>query len=322
MFVKSKNDLLIYACITVFSTVGNNIFNTIFFFKKHISIKQFLSYKDLNLIRHLKPSLQLFALNLIISIYINLDTIMLGFMKGNQVVGYYSSAVKFYRVLFSIVTSLGVVMLPRFSNIVQNNDSLEFKRLINKSLSFTLMISLPLCLGLIILSKSIIILFGGQSYEPSIITLQILSPIIVLAGITNVIGIQIFYPNNKQNLLIISVLMGAIVNIILNYNLIPKFSHNGAAFSTLIAELIVFLFQLFFLIKYMSFNIFKKEHFNYVLASLIMGLVVWFTTSFEFKNWINIILSVLTGGIFYMGFLYLKKDKLVREICEIKLRKR
>lgn len=112
LFVHTKEDLLYYGIIHVGGTVGNNIFN-FFRLRKYISVK-LVDFSELNWKRHLKPALRFFVLNIIISIYTQLDTLMLGFMKNDTVVGYYTSAMKSSKIVLGIVSALTAVLLPRF----------------------------------------------------------------------------------------------------------------------------------------------------------------------------------------------------------------
>ena len=307
VFVKTQDDLLIYALIGIVGSVGSNILN---FIKLHryIPFSKDYFYRKPQMTRHIKPALELFVMSLIISIYVNLDTLMLGFMKNNTDVGYYSTAVKFYRLILMVVTALGGVLLPRMANIIERKDNEEFKRLSIKSIHFTMFLGMPMTLGLILLAEPIIMIFGGVLYQPSILTLQILSPIIILVGITNVIGIQMLYPLDKQRLVIYSVSGGAIINLILNLIFIPKYSMNGAAFSTFIAEVIVLVIQLYYLNKYINFRLFDKSTFNYLLGSICMGLVVWSVSLLSVTNLINLIISIVLGSVTYLSFLLIIKD--------------
>ncbi|WP_301706566.1 oligosaccharide flippase family protein, partial [uncultured Parabacteroides sp.] len=116
VFVKNRNDLFYYAAILVIANVGSNVFN-FFRLRKYIL---FIPWKELNLWKHLKPALRIFILNLMISIYVNLDSIMLGFLKDEQAVGFYTAATRVTKAVIGIVSSLGMVLLPRFSNMISN----------------------------------------------------------------------------------------------------------------------------------------------------------------------------------------------------------
>ena len=126
VFVRTQNDLLYYAGITVMANVGGNIFN-FFRLRKFIHPKE-ISFRNLSLLKHLKPALQIFVLNLTISIYVNLDSVMLGFIRNEEAVGYYTAATKLTKAILSIISSLGLVLLPRFSNMISNGEFTEFKK--------------------------------------------------------------------------------------------------------------------------------------------------------------------------------------------------
>lgn len=192
LFVKDKSDLMIYALYNVLATVGTNVLNFIRL-RKFVRLETF-KFKDLKIWRHLKPAFAIFVFNLVTSIYVNLDKVMVGFLKDNESVGYYTAATTISHIFLTAVTSLGVVMLPRLSNLVKQGDMESFNRLAKKSYNFIVSMSFPICGGLIVLAPSLIRIFSGEGFAPAIPTLQIISPIIIAIGISNLIGLQILYP--------------------------------------------------------------------------------------------------------------------------------
>ena len=312
VFVRDKNDLLSYGIVTVASTVGNNMIN-FFHLRKYIRFSE-IAWGDLRIIRHLKPALHIFILNLIISIYVNLNLVMLGFMQGDEAVGFYSAGVRIPYVILSVVTSLGVVMLPRCSNLVKASKMDEFTVVSRKVIRFVLCSSLPLTIGLMLLSRPIISIFCGPEYSASVPVLCLTAPIIVFIGVTNVIGIQILYPQNQENLVIWSTVGGAVFNFVLNLVLIPIWSYEGAAIATLVAEFSVLVIQLFLGRKYVPFSLFEKENLPYVTATLVMSVMVLLVISIVDNPWSMTIGSLVVGGFSYAGILFLLKDSLIREI--------
>lgn len=215
IFVKTKQDLFYYAGILVIGTVGNNIFN-FFRLRKYIKLSKG-EFKRLNLLRHLIPALKIFILNLVISIYVNLDSVMLGFLKNEESVGYYAAATRLTKAILGIVSSLGAVLLPRFSNMITNGQKEEFQLLANKAASFTIALSLPMSVGLIFMAAPIIHIFCGNGFEPSILTLKLVAPIVLFIGLSGIIGMQILYPQGREKYVIISTMVGACINLLINY---------------------------------------------------------------------------------------------------------
>lgn len=308
--VKSKDDYAIYAGITVFSTVGSNVLN-------FLKLKTFtkLSFKNLDIKRHLKPILTIFSMNIAVSIYTNLDNVMLGYRSTEISVGLYSSGIKLVKLVLGIVTSLGAVMLPRISNYIHNGLENELKNLLDKALKFIVLLSLPCFLGLYLTSKEIILIFSGQGFIEAIPTMMYLTPLIIIIALSNFIGIQILYPRGEEKKVLISVIVGAIANFSLNWILIPKYAQNGAAISTTIAEGLVLLTQLILSYRYLKFIKFNFEFFKPIIATIFMGIIIVVLNNNTLDNiYLSLLFKILVGGSSYLIALLVLKDKFLYEI--------
>lgn len=305
LLVRSQGDYVWFAGISVLALSGANILNMINS-RKYVK----LILKDIQLKKHIKPILVLFSTSIAISIYINLDKVMLGFLAGDASVGLYTAAVKINRILLTVVISLGAVLLPRMSYYVEKKKMDEFTDLADKSIRFIYMLAFPFMIGLFLLANPVIQLFSGPQFVDSIITLRILVPIILLIGISNFIGIQILLPRGGEKKLLYSTLTGAGVNFTLNLFLIPIYKHNGAAAATVIAELCVTLTQFLFIKEYAAIDWFKKKA-NYVLFSLLMGLIIFLFKFFLTNAIVYFFVSIIIGGGIYLCLLIFFKDELV-----------
>lgn len=78
---------------------------------------------------------------------------MLGFMTTDIDVGYYNAAIKIKYILVSIVTSLGVVLLPRASYYVQRGQMNEFYRITKKAINFVMLVATPMMVYFILFAK-------------------------------------------------------------------------------------------------------------------------------------------------------------------------
>lgn len=243
LLVHKKEDYILYGGITVFATVGANLFN----FLAARKLISFAPCKSYDYRRHLRPILVLFALSVATTIYTHLDVVMLRFYKSDQAVGYYDAAVKVKNLLVIFSTSLGTVLLPRISYHIKMGQDQEFKRLIKTSFHFVLLTALPLCVYFILMARESVLLLFGAAYEGTITPMQVLMPAVLFIGLTNVIGIQILVPFGKEKLVVYSTCGGALVDVVLNAFLIPGYGATGAAIGTLAAEAVVLIMQLFFL---------------------------------------------------------------------------
>lgn len=308
-FVRSKDDLIVYAFVLVLATVGNNVFNFVHL-KKYISFRD-IKFKELRVFRHLKPCLVLFVMNIVISIYLNIDSIMLGFMKTDADVGYYSVSVKLSHIVLSLITCIGVVLMPRLSYLIESGNDSEFKRLAGKSMEFVVGLSLPMVTGLMFVAAPVILLLFGEQYAESVSVLQIIAPIILFAGMTNVLGIQILYPKGQEKLVIFSTLAAAIVNVILNYILIPKYSYDGAAFASVMAEFVVFVLQIILGRKYYPQGLFSWRLLDYVFAVILMCAALYVVSLFKLSLWLNLFISISVSVFVYFFYLYVRKNELL-----------
>ena len=269
IFVKSKTDLLYYGCYTVFGVLGGNIFN-FFRLRKYIH-RENIIFSELHIKRHIKPVLKVFSFSVVTSIYLQLNTVLLGFLKNALAVGYFAAATKVMQMLLTMSACLGSVMMPRASHLIAENKEDEFNRLIQKSYDFTLAIALPMTIGLIFCAPSLITALCGVKFEHSILPSQIIAPIILMVAISNVFGIQVLFPKGKINIVTLCCGIGAVADLILNLCLIPFFSYIGTSIAYLGAEVATTVSMYFIGRKYIPIIYFKKSHLTYALGCIVMA---------------------------------------------------
>ena len=154
----------------------------------------------------------------------------------------------------------------------------------------------------------------GAAFNDSIIPMQVIMPTLLLIGITNLIGFQIMVPLGKENLILYSVILGGITDVVLNFILIPKYSATGAAVGTVFAELIVLIFQVVVMKKYVLNNI-KNQEYTKLIPALFLSITVSLClVRFSYNNLFAIIVSALSFFVIYVTILYLTKEKITVEI--------
>lgn len=310
VLVRESEDYLQYAFILVFATCGANIFNLIHA-KKYISLKIYHKYE---LKKHLRPIFVLFAYTISVNLYNNLDSIMLGVQIGDIEVGIYSAAVKMNRMVVTMLSSLGMVLVPRLSYYLENNENSQFEALIKKSLHFVLMFSIPAAVGINVLSKEVITIFSGNGFGESALTLKVLSPIIIIIPITTLVNSQILIPNKKENKVVITTLVGVVVNVILNYLLIPYYGANGAGIASVIAEFMVMCTALILVRKIHPMRTAFEGIAQYIIASISI-IVISFFIHMIFEN-IFIIMgsTIVLSLISYFSILLVFKNIYIKDI--------
>lgn len=220
IFIHSPKDLYKYLLIYTLSDLIGNL-------SLWIDLPKYItgiSFGKLNLFKHIKPTVILFIPQIATQIYTVLDKTMIGSLIADKAeVGYYEQSQKIVLTILTVVTSLGTVMLPRMANKFANGRTDEVKSSITASFRFIFFLAIPMVFGMISVSPDLIIWFLGKGYARSIAITQVISPIILFIGLSNVIGVQYLLPTMKQKQYTISVVSGALTNLVLNFILIPRF---------------------------------------------------------------------------------------------------
>lgn len=312
IFVKSKTDLLYYGCYTVFGVLGGNIFN-FFRLRKYIH-RENIIFSELHIKRHIKPVLKVFSFSVVTSIYLQLNTVLLGFLKNALAVGYFAAATKVMQMLLTMSACLGSVMMPRASHLIAENKEDEFNRLIQKSYDFTLLIALPMTIGLIFCAPSLITALCGVKFEHSILPSQIIAPIILMVAISNIFGIQVLFPKGKINIVTLCCGIGAVADLILNLCLIPFFSYIGTSIAYLGAEVATTVSMYFIGRKYIPIIYFKKSHLTYVLGCIVMAFALYGLSLLQLPMLTILLLQACSGVLAYFIILCICKDEMLVQI--------
>lgn len=312
IFVKSKTDLLYYGCYTVFGVLGGNIFN-FFRLRKYIH-RENIIFSELHIKRHIKPVLKVFSFSVVTSIYLQLNTVLLGFLKNALAVGYFAAATKVMQMLLTMSACLGSVMMPRASHLIAENKEDEFNRLIQKSYDFTLAIALPMTIGLIFCAPSLITALCGVKFEHSILPSQIIAPIILMVAISNVFGIQVLFPKGKINIVTLCCGIGAVADLILNLCLIPFFSYIGTSIAYLGAEVATTVSMYFIGRKYIPIIYFKKSHLTYALGCVVMAFALYGLSLLQLPTLTILLLQGFCGVLAYFIILCICKDEMLVQI--------
>ncbi len=172
---------------------------------------------------------------------------------------------------------------------------------------------MPMIMVLRLLATPIPFAFCCSEYEPSIPILYLNAPVILFIGLTNVMGIQVLYPMNKVNLVILSVTGGAIINIVLNFILIPKYGATGAAIATLFAEFSVLIIQAILGRNYYPFSWRSIFPIRYFISTIIMGIIVLVFRNMIHDIYLQLLFIIPLGMMIYGLCLYLWGDDIVKD---------
>lgn len=313
-FVKSKDDLVIYFIIYSLSNLLGNISMWLYIPRYICKI----SLQELNIFKLFKPTISFFIPQIAIQLYTVLDRTMIGLIISDKSqVGFYDQTQKIIKILLTIVTALGTVMLPRIANNFANGNNQIIREYIYKSLRVANFMAFPFIFGICIISKDFVPLFLGNGYDDVIYLLYIVSPIILFIATSSTIGNQFLLPTKRQKEFTISVVVGALVNLVLNLILIYKFSSVGASIATVIAELSVASIQLYFVRHDLSIKKIIMSSKNYFLSSVLMFVICNFINFINLPIVLSLIFKIIIGVIIYIVSLIILKDDFIYEIQHI-----
>lgn len=309
LFVKEKSDYIIFAFISIFAIVGSSVLNLI----NSRKLINYTLYSEYEFKKHLKPMFVLFLTSMAIAIYTSLDEGLLGLLSSPEQVGYYNAAVRVKGILFTLITSLGVVLLPRLSYYVENHMETEFHEALAKSTNFIIVIAASVVIFFTLFAKETILILAGENYVASIIPLQIVVWALILSAITNILGIQILLPLKKDKQLLFSVLCAATVDVIANFLLVPKLAAVGTALSVIAAELSVLIVQMIILRQYIKI-LFSGLQLHKMIIALLIAIACALFVREIVVNTSTLIIFLCSSSVFFLAYfiiLLLLKEKFI-----------
>jgi len=295
-FVKRHDQLYLVPCFYVAGVVIVDVAFFLLFVKMYGAPK--INFNISVWRKMLRAAVPMGVSVILVQVIYNIDTVMLGFIRGEEAVGYYNAA---YKLVFPFILAIGAYfdsIYPVTSRYFKT--SLEkLRKIQSHSARFMVTLALPCAIGGIVIAPSIITLFYGQQYARSAIVFQIL--IVMVAVIcVNTLYARGLWSCNKQGAYLKIVLGQACTCVVLNLILIPRMGLTGAAVSKLIAEMVGFFFY------YREFNkIVKVPLVPYLgrpmLAALLMGLFLVLVQQY------HISILFVGGALVYAGSLFLTK---------------
>ena len=313
IFVNKLSDVIKYS----FIMSGSNFIGQIIMWINLKDKVKFcrLSLKDFN--KHIKLSIILFIPLLAIQIYTLLDKTMLGVMTDIGQVGLYENSQKTIKLSLTLVTALGTVMLPRMSFLYSKGKLDDLKNMIYKSFSFVNFMVFPMTLGLIAISNNFSSWFYGNTFNGIGSLLKIGSFLMIAIGWGSVLGPQVLIPMKKEKEYTISVVLGAIVNFLINLVIIGELESVGTTIASVIAEFIVSGVQMYFLRDFLDIRIMFKSMFKPIFASVLMFIVIESVTFFISTGIICTFIQVCVGMIIYILIMYLLKNEFIKDAINI-----
>ncbi len=278
---------------------------TIFLLHKEIFYNYFKFFQIKFTFSLLNKSWPIGLANFLFLLLTYLDSLIIGWFHPAKDVGLYSSVVKLIEFLYFFPASLAMSIFPIVS---KNEDKENLKNTIHFGLEFALLISLPMFVGLFILAKDIILLLYSQEYLEAGPALSLISFSLPFNFLL-LIFIDVLIALDKRKELLIYDFFIVFINFFLNLLFVPRFSYFAASAITSFSALISLIFAYLVLKKYIDFSLLNLHFINYLIASILMGIAIYFLP-------LHLILKIISGVLIYFGVLWLLKDKLLLRILK------
>ena len=311
-FVKSSDDLYLYVfLIVIFDFLGQ--------FVMWVPAKKFIKRPSFNakiMKKNLHPIVLLFLPQVAISLYVVLDRTLLGLLGSYSDVGIYEQGQKLTSIIYKIVSSLGVVMLPRVANLLSERKEKEAQNMVRFSFILYNLIIFPMIFGLIAINEVFIKIFLGENFQDVKYVLYIIVFNIMFIGWTNILGYQVLVVRNKNKEFMLSTTIPAIVSVAVNIAVIPFFGYIGASITSVVVETLVFAIQWYYSRNIINKNLlFNKDLAKIICSSLVMfGAVMLCKMTLGLDGIIGLIIYLAVGGISYLGMIFLLKTVNIREM--------
>ena len=310
LFVRKNDDLWIYILLLAVTALFTNI-------AAYTQVGKYIGKPAgrINKITgHIRDSAYLFLPQVAALFYLQVDKIMLQWLTGmSRQVSFYDHAEKLINIPLSLISVMSTVMMPRIANEFRNKNAAKITILLNRAGCFSLFAAFPMMFGLASVARQFIPWYLGVEFEPVANAMILLSPIVVLNSLTGISGQQYFTATNQISILLKAYVSAAILNIIVNAMLIPRYGYMGAAAATVGSSLISTILQYYYLNRQANVNEFVSYGIKYCMASAVMAGMIYLTTYKMQAKAGTTALQILVGMAVYFGLMFVMKDEVLTE---------
>jgi O-antigen/teichoic acid export membrane protein len=319
-FIKNNTDYQKYMALQVVASLLVSLVN-FNYLRQYISFDKNI-FKQLNLRQHIKPLLILFLTLFSISVYLSLDTVLLGFLADNESVGYYSSVLKLNKIIIAVLAAISAAMFPKITSLYQSGEIEKFTEMIRKGFYFIISIGIPTMIVVFGCAPQIVFIVLGEGYERSILPLQITAPLILIVSLSSIFGFQILNALSRDKEILKSAIIGMVLSILLTFILVSKYKEIGEAITILITELSVCLAFIYFSKKHYNIKLLLPLILEQILACIPYIILIICIKILIANSYLQlIIISICSLGWFMLFHFVLLKNGLVKEQVLLFLKK-
>ncbi len=314
-FVKNEDDLLLYIIIQCGGVLAANML--VLPALKSYLVK--IPIRSLKFRKHIAETWIYFVPTIATSIYTILDKTMIGIIVGDMSEnGFYEQAHRMVQMLLTVITSLTIVVGVRTSSLFADNNSEAIKSHLRKTFRYVFMLAMPMTAGLMACARGFVPLFFGEDFSKTADLLIMFAPLILIIGISNVIGTVYLTPSGQRKRSNKVIIAGAVLNFVLNLVLIKLLNTYGAVISSISAELLISALYLYISRDYISVKDLAKDSFRYLIMAVLMGVAIYFAGKYMPITPMSIAVQVACGAaVYFIGLLALRDSMLVDTVKKV-----
>ncbi len=311
VFIRDRSDLVLY----IFIMALTNLLGSLTMWMYIPKMVDKIDWHSIKLKHHFKETLVYFVPTIATSIYTILNKVLLGFLGGDiRENGYYEQVTKITAIAQALTfASLNSVLGARIAYLFAENKIEEIRQRIDKSLHFILFAGLGITFGLIAIAPRFVPWFFGPEFPEAISLLQLLSPIVLIIGISNCLGTQFYTPAGLRKQSARYIIIGSLVNLLINITLIPYYGAKGAVIGSLMAEMVITTLYLWNCKGYMTIGQIARNGWRKCIAALLMFIIANYTVRSISNSTIAILTSIIVGALVYSIMLFMFKDQFVSD---------
>ncbi len=308
--VKSSKDYNQYTFLIVLSSFLNNIIS-FFHIKKAIP----LSFKGIKIKKHIKYLLMVLLLANGNILYTQLDRFMLGQYVSKADVSFYGMSQVIMYIVNTLMMSIIYVTIPRLSHYLGNNDEDTYISLLNKVTQVYFAFLFPAAVGMLILSKEIVLIYGGKDFINAIPILKVFSIYMISVGAESILSNQVMYVKRQEKILTIFIISCGVLNLILNIILLKTgfFNTITAISTTVISNYTLVILEYIYIKKVLKLDLefLRWNKLKYFAISLLF-IPITFILKRHISGLLAVTFSVvIVNASVYFLILYALKDDII-----------
>ena len=308
IFVRDASQYATYFMLGVLMVVVNAIINML-----HVRKYTYLSFRNLEIKRHLKPMLRMGVYMLLTSLYTSFNVAFLGFAAGDTQVGYYTTSTKLFTILLALFTAFTGVMMPWMSALIGEGRLDEFKNLIEKSTGILFAFSIPVIMLVEILAPQLVMLISGLGYEGAIVPLRFIMPLMCIIGYEQILIIQTMMPLKEDRMILTNSLIAGIIAVSLNFLVVPRLQSVGSAIVWISCETFLLIASAICVHRIIGLGFPVKSLVKTILVNLPLIVIFHYTARFVE----GYLFQLLTAAVIMAAYVMLTQYYILRNTVVI-----